>query len=678
MHNADIRSGTPAYMAPEQLNGREVSARSDIYALGLVLYEIFTGRPAFEANTLADLVRMRESGPPPSVSSVVRDIDPAVERVIARCLEPDPRQRPRSALSVSAALPGGDPLAAALAAGETPSPEMVAAAGATEGFRPAVAAACLGIIAAGLFAIVYCFSQGTYLAKMRLELPPDALAVEAHRMAQKLGYTSPPVDRAWGFSYDREYLSYVDTHKPSGRDWNKIAGGRPSPVMFWYRESPQELATEQFHQPGYVSQDEPPQRISGMRTLVLDPAGRLVHLEAVPPQVESQPPGGTAGEPAPLFSAAGLDLARFQPAEPRWTPPTMADRRAAWTGIFPGRPENPIRVEAAWWRGQPVYFAIAGPWTRADRAQPPPASAAQRANQLLWTSLFLVMMVLGSLLSWRNLRLGRGDKQGAFRIASLCFALNLAVWLCGSHHVTWPEEIELFTAAAGASLVGGAQLWLAYMAMEPFVRRHWPRTIITWTRTLSGGWRDPLVGRDILVGILVGVGYGLVIVGGEAIEAWQGAAPGTAPKLSPLLSLPKFAAIYLSHIVDAITGTLLFFLILFLLRVVLRKEWLAAIAFVALFAGVKGLWGEYPIVDTSVDILIYGILVLLLLRYGFLAVIVCAFVTDTMAQLAFTKDFAAWYGNTSLLTLLSMIGLAVFAFRTTTAGKPVFGGLLDR
>ena len=50
-----------------------------------------------------------------------------------RCLHPDPRQRPASALAVAAALPGGDPLAAALAAGETPSPELVAAAGETDG-----------------------------------------------------------------------------------------------------------------------------------------------------------------------------------------------------------------------------------------------------------------------------------------------------------------------------------------------------------------------------------------------------------------------------------------------------------------------------------------------------------------------------------------------------------------
>ncbi|MDE3168054.1 MAG: protein kinase, partial [Acidobacteriota bacterium] len=136
---ADARSGTPAYMSPEQLAGTEVTARSDIYALGLVLYEVFTGRRAFEASSLMELIEMQERANPASISTVARELDPAVERVILRCLRRDPRERPASARAVAAGLPGGDPLAAAMAAGETPSPELVAAAGETEGLAPKVA-----------------------------------------------------------------------------------------------------------------------------------------------------------------------------------------------------------------------------------------------------------------------------------------------------------------------------------------------------------------------------------------------------------------------------------------------------------------------------------------------------------------------------------------------------------
>jgi serine/threonine-protein kinase len=141
IHGADIRSGTPAYMAPEQLAGKEVTAQSDLYSLGLVLYEVFTGKRAFTAEALAELVRGGTSTPS-KPSSVVKDLEPAIERVILRCLEVEPRSRPKSALSVAGALPGGDPLAAALAAGETPSPEMVAAAGETAGLAPRIAVTC--------------------------------------------------------------------------------------------------------------------------------------------------------------------------------------------------------------------------------------------------------------------------------------------------------------------------------------------------------------------------------------------------------------------------------------------------------------------------------------------------------------------------------------------------------
>ncbi|MDQ3805823.1 MAG: serine/threonine protein kinase, partial [Acidobacteriota bacterium] len=104
--------GTPEYMSPEQFTGRELTPQSDIYSLGLVLYELFTGRKAFAASTLPELIRLRRSGSlPDSPSSVVRDLDPLVERVIERCLSADPRDRPATALQVAAALPGGDPLA---------------------------------------------------------------------------------------------------------------------------------------------------------------------------------------------------------------------------------------------------------------------------------------------------------------------------------------------------------------------------------------------------------------------------------------------------------------------------------------------------------------------------------------------------------------------------------------
>ena len=143
LSGAEVRNGTPAYMAPEQLRGAGVTARSDIFALGLVLYELFTGKRPYDAKTLQQLIDLQESAQLASMTSIATDVDPAVEKVIRRCLDPDPLKRPASAISVAAALPGGDPLAAALAAGETPSPELVANAGKVEGLARKYSIPCL-------------------------------------------------------------------------------------------------------------------------------------------------------------------------------------------------------------------------------------------------------------------------------------------------------------------------------------------------------------------------------------------------------------------------------------------------------------------------------------------------------------------------------------------------------
>ena len=169
---ADVRAGTPAYMAPEQLAGSDVSTKSDIYSLGLILYEILTGKRAFEAASLPELMKLRESGRITNPSTLVRDLDPLIERVILRCLESDAEKRPATSLQVAAALPGGDPLAAALAAGETPSPQMVAAAGGTAGLAPRVALACFAAVLLGAVLLVAVGIKENGLTRLHADNPP--------------------------------------------------------------------------------------------------------------------------------------------------------------------------------------------------------------------------------------------------------------------------------------------------------------------------------------------------------------------------------------------------------------------------------------------------------------------------------------------------------------------------
>src|SRR6266478_5429346 len=201
IQGAEVRAGTPAYMAPEQLAGREVSTKSDIYSLGLILYEILTGKRAFEASTLPGLMKQRESGAITNPSTLVRDLDPLIECVILRCLETYPEKRPATALQVAAALPGGDPLAAALAAGETPSPQMVAAAGENTGLAPRVAVACFAAVILGVVLFVAVGIKENGLERIHPENSPEVLAKKAREIISSLGYTSQLVDKADGFTY---------------------------------------------------------------------------------------------------------------------------------------------------------------------------------------------------------------------------------------------------------------------------------------------------------------------------------------------------------------------------------------------------------------------------------------------------------------------------------------------
>ena len=212
----DIRAGTPAYMAPEQLLGREVTARSDIFALGLVIYELFTGRRAFNATSIGELVSQHETGTITRPSAIVGGLSQAIERAILRCLESDPAKRPASALAVSAALPGGDPLAASLAAGETPSPELVAAAGEGAGLSLRVAWPLYGSIIAGMIACFAMSIRTSPLDVMRPDYTPDVLAQKARDAIRQIGYPQRACRRGVRVPVERRADEARDVDRQAG------------------------------------------------------------------------------------------------------------------------------------------------------------------------------------------------------------------------------------------------------------------------------------------------------------------------------------------------------------------------------------------------------------------------------------------------------------------------------
>ncbi|HLJ46958.1 MAG TPA: serine/threonine-protein kinase [Bryobacteraceae bacterium] len=673
IQGAEVRNGTPAYMAPEQLNGTEVSIKSDIYALGLVLYEMFTGKRAYEAETLAELKSKRAQADPISISTVVRDIDPAVERVIATCLDRDPRKRPSSALAVSAALPGGDLLAEALAAGETPSPEMVAAAGSQEGMRPLPAVACAAFIVIGFLTVLWIHSGLNVISFIDLEKPPETLAVEARDLARRLGFETKPNDRAWGIDYDYSYFGYVDKHRPAT---GPPITSTPSPITFWYRESPAMLLADTVFGTGVVTQNTPEQTTVGMLRLTLDPYGRLRSLEAVTPQYLPQPAAQRPLDAASLFGAAGLDLSSFKPADPLYRPPTTVDTRAAWTGPYPGRQDLNARVEAGSLAGKPVYFFLAGPWTPTPPTGEQPNSR-MNLGQILQIALQVVSIVAGALLAWRNVRMGRGDRQGAFRLGVVGATLTFLKWVLTAHHVSGQLELSLIDQGLEDALYFGAQLWIAYLALEPYIRRRWPSTIITWSRLFTGRRRDPLVGRDILVGLAFSVVYSMIFMLAFLYLQQQGSLPGSNGSISSLVGYRRMLGDFVGLGVNAVWSSFRLFLVFFLLRLVLRKDWLASAGMMILYGAINGLRSGAPYVLTPAHALIYLLVVVILLRYGILALMVCIMMTNLMLTGAFSTNFSAWYGASSVLALIVVIGATIYAFRMTTSAQSLVGRWLE-
>jgi serine/threonine-protein kinase len=677
IQGAEVRSGTPAYMAPEQLAGKEVSTRSDIYSLGLVLYEIFTGKRAF-AEKSSDKTRTGSNREVSRPSTAVKDLNPVIERVILRCLETEPSARPATVLSVAAALPGGDPLAAALAAGETPSPQLVAASGETAGLRPRVAVICMAAVLLGLAIVAYLSIHFSALEKMGLEQTPEVLTQKSREIIARLGYEGRPADSAFGLEDDGDFQDYVEKNDKPPR-WDAVLAARPAVLQYWYRQSPSALVASDFRDnlltPGIVTQSDPPTVFSGMINLMLDPQGRLTYFQAIPPQKTEEQKVAAAAAAAfdwnILFSAAGLDPSKLHPAQPTWTSLAASDTRMAWTGTWPGT-TRPLRVEAAAFQGKPVFFSLIGDWTKPERMKDTEKkSIGQRAEGIISPLVMFSVLIGSAFLARRNYRQGRGDRVGAFRLAVVMFLLEIALWLCRGHFSSLGDSIGLFVLAVSTALFLSSVIWMLYMAVEPWVRRHWPTTMISWSRLISGQARDPLVGRDILFGVLLGVVWILIFQIRYIPMMRMGAAP---PLFSTKVLMGGRTALgaWLYQWPQSIQTTLAFFFLLFGLKVLLRKEWIAAIVMVAIFALPRGLSSTYMAVEIPAQIVVYSIAVLIVLRFGFIPLACAVFTINLMANVPFSTDFSAWYMPTSILALLSVVALAGWGFYHSLGGEPLW------
>ena len=675
--------GTPAYMAPELLARGEPTKQSDIYSLGLVLHEIFTGQLPVEhlaSTVLPSMPPIRGGG------FYRRHVDYRIEDIVLRCLDPDAAKRPSSAFAVAAALPGGDPLAEALAIGETPSPDVVAAAGPNETLAPRRAVALLACVAAGLVALCVLTPRTQAVSKIPLEYPPEVLTEKARDIIRALGYHDAALDSASGFRIEDGYFKYMQPNAgPSerrGTAWNRLLSEPPSPISFWYRQSARALPVIDSPALGRLAPTYPAPTSVGLISIDTGVDGRLLRFAAIPDTPDVPAISAARVEWSTAFAAAGLDITRFAPAETQRRVPFASDTRATWSGVYSrGHDDLPVRIEAASSAGRPIYFEIVFPWTASDgffvsafADRDPYASFVPRWPRIV-ALLETLLIAAIALVAYSNWKRGRTDGRGTARLGLAVFAGFLTYTLLGAHDAV---DTIFYTAALPDAVFIGALYSACYLALEPWVRRLWPEAMITWSRVIVGRWRDPVVARHVLIGLAGAVLSSCAEKVVELLIIQFGGAPARP--------IPFFGDI--GFVVDNLTGwraltstlviavyqgvilSLAAFFILFLSRSVFKQRWLASLMFlvvVCAFGPIPSLaQGEW--MYGLLGVAIVTTLLLVMLRLGLLVTMVWVCVGRFIGHALLTTNLTAWYGSSSLAAILVVMAAALWAFGMSIGG----------
>jgi serine/threonine-protein kinase len=374
---------------------------------------------------------------------------------------------------------------------------------------------------------------------------------------------------------------------------------------------------------------------------------------------------------APLFRLAALDPSTFQTVEPVWTFLAASDTRAAWTGTWPDS-GRPLRVEAAGFGGRPVAFMVINdwqtPWRTADET-----GSESTMYLLILMAVTVVILAGAAVLARLNIREGRGDRRGAARLAIYVSAVLMVLWLCNVHFTVGFGLFPLLLLAICTSVFYGVLMWTVYLALEPFVRRHWPRVLVSWTSVLTGRASDAVVGRDVLIGVALGIWFSLMF---RAIAVMSGDASTNVPgEVELLLGLRNTIGVVLQEGLYAIRNVLMYFFVLFGLRMLLRRQWAAIAAFTAFFTLLQALGNERMWLGGTLGLLYFGTAAFVIVRFGgLLAFVVGSFVTNLLFDVVPTLDSSAWYMGSNALVLAVVIALAGWAFYTATGRRPL-GGL---
>jgi len=354
-------------------------------------------------------------------------------------------------------------------------------------------------------------------------------------------------------------------------------------------------------------------------------------------------------------------------ASPVWTFASVAGFNTgsvARTGCRRHKPTSESAAsEAAAWRGRPVYYRLIGEWTKPERMQP-------AAGNTPWYVLVAIYLVFGAacFIARFNYKQGRVDRRGALAMALLYLVCMAGGQYLASPHSATEEEFGTFVSAMALAGVNGVLVWVFYLALEPWVRKSWPHTMIGWTRYVTKGIRDPLVGRDLLIGAAAAALFAVISYVQTASHGASGA-PDT-PALGMLTGLRQSLFLVSQSVCNSLFTSVFFFFIFFVLRALLRKQWLATAAFVLLTAAVfmsspGGQW-----IDKPFHLVYAALCAFILLRFGLLALIVALAAQNALSDVPWTAEMSAL----NLVAMGSVALIAVYGFRTSLAGRSLLRG----
>jgi len=588
---------------------------------------------------------------------------------VLRALDTDPARRPPSALAVAAALPGGDPLAAALAAGETPSPEMVAAAGEKGGMAPGWVALCLLLIVTGMLGVGLVRSKADVLGYIDTPHSIAALHERTRLMVERLGFEEPPTATAHGVVSMGDYVRWLRDDEQAPRMRELVAAQRPPVYVFWYRQSPESLKTLNPLQ-SRARLDDPPLTVPGMLLVRVDPQGRLVRLDAVPADRDEEAGEDPESLWSALFTEAGLDPGRFTTVAPSYRPPFFADARAAWEGTVEEAPDQTLRVEAAALGGRPVSFRMVGPWTR-DSGSPEDDSFADRAMPVIFLVIVLSLLTGLAVLARRNIHQGRSDLKGATRIGLFMFSVESVSALLGiaANFGNAATEDRIFSMLAIVVFLT-AIAFTAYVALEPYVRRLWPSALISWTRMIGGRIRDPLVGRDLLIGAVFGVTTAFLSASHVLLPSVLGLPKeplGTSAGRHAIGALEALSEVF-TRFGGSVGLPMMMMVALVLIRLLLRNTKATIAVFFIITVTIPSLGSSHPVLDIALHAVVMALTLFVVLRIGLMAAFTM-WLFDWGSKAIYTLDPSSWTGPSAVTSALVLLLVAGYAAVVALGGR---------